>query len=39
MKTKHVVVEEYNPAWENEFRRIEDELLSVLAGRFFRLSM
>jgi GrpB-like predicted nucleotidyltransferase (UPF0157 family) len=33
VKTKLVVVEEYNPAWENEFRRIEDALLCVLAGK------
>ena len=33
MKTKPVVVEEYNPEWENEFHKIEDALLCVLAGK------
>lgn len=30
---KHVVVEEYNPAWEGAFCKIKDELLFVLAGK------
>lgn len=33
MKTKHVVVEDYNPEWKNEFQRIKDELLTVLFGK------
>jgi GrpB-like predicted nucleotidyltransferase (UPF0157 family) len=34
MRTKYVVVEEYNPAWKNEFERIKIELLaSGLAGK------
>jgi GrpB-like predicted nucleotidyltransferase (UPF0157 family) len=37
VKTKNVVVEEYNPAWENEFRKIEDELLFVLAGKILSI--
>ncbi len=37
MKTKNVVVEEYNPAWGNEFRKIEEELLFVLAGKILSI--
>jgi GrpB-like predicted nucleotidyltransferase (UPF0157 family) len=33
MKTKHVVVEDYNPAWEIEFHKIEKELLSAIEGK------
>ncbi len=32
VKMKYVVLEEYDPAWENEFHKIEGELFSVLAG-------
>ncbi|MBU5426269.1 GrpB family protein [Tissierella pigra] len=33
MKTKYVVVEDYNPEWKNEFERIKNELLTVLAEK------
>lgn len=33
MNTKHVIVEDYNPEWKNEFERISDELMAVLAGK------
>jgi hypothetical protein len=33
MKTKHVIVEDYNPEWKNEFELIKDELLIVLSGK------
>ena len=33
MKTKHVIVEDYNPKWKNEFERIKNELLTVLSGK------
>jgi GrpB-like predicted nucleotidyltransferase (UPF0157 family) len=33
MKTKHVIVEDYNPEWKNEFERIKDGLLTVLSGK------
>lgn len=33
MKTKHVIVEDYNPEWKNEFERIKNELLTVLSGK------
>lgn len=33
MKTKHVIVEDYNPEWKNEFERIKNELLIVLSGK------
>ncbi len=33
VKMKYVVVEEYDPAWENEFHKIEGELFSVIAGK------
>jgi len=33
MKTKHVIVEDYNPEWKNEFERIKDQLLTVLSGK------
>ncbi|KGM92841.1 hypothetical protein Z968_12965 [Clostridium novyi A str. 4552] len=33
MKTEHVIVEEYNLEWKNEFQRIKNELLTVLAGK------
>ncbi|WP_154675023.1 hypothetical protein [Desnuesiella massiliensis] len=29
MKTKYVIVEDYNPEWKNEFERIKNELLTV----------
>ena len=33
MRTKYVVVEDYNPEWKNEFERIKNELLTVLSGK------
>lgn len=33
MKTKYVVVEDYNPEWKNEFEHIKNELLTVLSGK------
>ncbi len=33
MKTKYVIVEDYNPEWKNEFERIKNELLTVLSGK------
>ncbi|EDS77789.1 glutamate-rich protein GrpB [Clostridium botulinum C str. Eklund] len=33
MKTEHVIVEEYNSQWKNEFQCIKNELLTVLAGK------
>lgn len=33
MKTKHVIVEDYNPQWKYEFERIKNELLTVLSGK------
>ncbi|NLU08303.1 MAG: GrpB family protein [Clostridiales bacterium] len=33
MRTKHVIVEDYNPEWKNEFELIKCELLAVLSGK------
>lgn len=33
MKTKHVIVEDYNAEWKNEFERIKNELLTVLSKK------
>lgn len=33
MRTKHVIVEDYNPEWKNEFERIKGELSVVLSGK------
>lgn len=33
MKTERVIVEEYNLEWKNEFQRIKNQLLTVLAGK------
>lgn len=33
MRTKYVVVEDYNPEWKNEFENIKNELLTVLSGK------
>lgn len=33
MRTKYVVVEDYNPEWKNEFECIKNELLTVLSGK------
>jgi len=33
MRTKHVIVEDYNLEWKNEFKRIENELLVILSGK------
>lgn len=30
MKTKHVIVEDYNPNWISEFQKIKSELLKIL---------
>lgn len=33
MITKHVIVEDYNPKWKDEFERIKDELNTVLSNK------
>jgi len=33
MITKHVIVEDYNLEWKNEFERIKNELLTILSGK------
>lgn len=33
MRTKHVIVEDYNPMWKEEFQKIKKELLKVLKGK------
>ncbi|BCZ48896.1 hypothetical protein psyc5s11_49630 [Clostridium gelidum] len=33
MRTKHVIVEDYNLEWKNEFERIKNELLVILSGK------
>ena len=33
MRTKHVIVKDYNPEWKNEFERIKSELSAVLSGK------
>ena len=37
MRTKHVLVEEYNPKWKSEFECIADELLVVLSGKIISI--
>lgn len=37
MRTKRVIVEEYNPKWKNEFERILKELLAVLSGKIISI--
>jgi Uncharacterized conserved protein len=37
MNTKHVMVEDYNTEWKNEFKRISDELMAVLAGKIISI--
>lgn len=37
MKTKHVIVEDYNPEWKNEFERIADELMTVLGQKIISI--
>ncbi len=37
MKTKHAIVEEYNPKWKNEFERIKNELLTVLSEKIISI--
>lgn len=37
MKTKYVIVEDYNPKWKDEFKSIENELLSVLSGKIISI--
>lgn len=37
MNTKHVIVEDYNPEWKNEFERISSELLTVLTGKIISI--
>jgi GrpB-like predicted nucleotidyltransferase (UPF0157 family) len=37
MNTKHVIVDDYNPEWKNEFERISDELLAVLTGKIISI--
>lgn len=29
MRTKHVIVEDYNPMWKEEFQKIKNELLKL----------
>ena len=33
MKTKYVIVEDYNPKWKSEFEHIKNELLKILSGK------
>ncbi|MDD6795580.1 MAG: GrpB family protein [Clostridiaceae bacterium] len=33
MRTKHVIVEDYNPMWKEEFQKIKNELLKVLKDK------
>jgi GrpB-like predicted nucleotidyltransferase (UPF0157 family) len=33
MRTKQVIVEDYNLEWKNEFKRIKNELLAILSGK------
>jgi GrpB-like predicted nucleotidyltransferase (UPF0157 family) len=37
MNTKHVTVEDYKPEWKNEFERISNELMAVLAGKIISI--
>lgn len=37
MKTRHVIVEDYNPIWKDEFIKIKNELLSVLSGKIISI--
>ncbi|MDF2859514.1 MAG: hypothetical protein K0Q87_5365, partial [Neobacillus sp.] len=37
MNTKHVIVEDYNPEWKNEFERIANELMAVLVGKIISI--
>ncbi|HHV10111.1 MAG TPA: GrpB family protein [Clostridiales bacterium] len=37
MNTKHVTVEDYNPEWKNEFKRISNELSAVLADKIISI--
>ncbi len=37
MNTKHVIVEDYNPEWKNEFERISNELQAVLTGKIISI--
>lgn len=37
MKTKYVIVEDYNPIWKDEFIKIKNELLEVLSGKILSI--
>ncbi len=37
MNTKHVIVEDYNPEWKNEFERISNKLLDVLTRKIISI--
>lgn len=37
MKTKHVIVEKYDPSWENSFALISSQLMSAVEGKVFRI--
>ncbi|WP_252248326.1 GrpB family protein [Clostridium sp. ZBS20] len=37
MRTKHVIVEDYNPKWKEKFKSIKDELLAVLSGKIISI--
>ncbi|GAA0084874.1 GrpB family protein [Clostridium sp. CTA-7] len=37
MKTKYVVVEDYNPIWKEKFKSIKNELLTVLSGKIISI--
>ena len=37
MKTKYIIVEEYNPIWKDEFIKIKNELLEVLSGKILSI--
>ena len=37
MKTKYVIVEDYNPIWKDEFKKVKNELLTVLLGKILSI--
>ena len=37
MRTRSVIVEDYNPIWKEEFKTIKNELLIVLFGKIISI--
>ncbi|MDU4325722.1 GrpB family protein [Clostridium disporicum] len=37
MKTKYIIIEDYNPIWKDEFIKIKNELLEVLSGKIISI--